>query len=297
MGKDLLSSGDGARGRFTPDFANDRDWAILEHNATMAARLCREAGFQGFWLDTEQYGNYRWRTATGVPEFDPDRPKNLKFPLGRDTPELLRRRGAQWIRAVQSELPAVKIMITFAWSPDANGYEPLKGVNGFLDGVLDGIQAPAQLIHGYENTFYYGQGPGTTHTREGFAGDRNRYAAARESMRQWRAFSANPKKYDAFLKVGMAAWVEDDPCPSPWPTATSTSGFGRSTRTMPTGFRPADASTPSSRRCTTRRSTPVVSQLCPSTRISHPTRWDRVGILILTCSILAGSKTRPMSSR
>lgn len=217
---------DGARGRFTPDFANDRDWAILEHNATMAARLCREAGFQGFWLDTEQYGNYRWRTATGVPEFDPDRPKNLKFPLGKDTPELLRRRGAQWIRAVQSELPAVKIMITFAWSPDANGYEPLKGVNGFLDGVLDGIQAPAQLIHGYENTFYYGQGPGTTHTREGFAGDRNRYAAARESMRQWRAFSANPKKYDAFLKVGMAAWVEDDPW-SLWSGYTSglTSSF------------------------------------------------------------------------
>lgn len=216
---------DGARGRFTPDFADDHDWVILEHNAAMAARLCREAKLQGFWLDTEQYGNYRWRTASGVPEFDTNRPANLKFPLGKDTPEVLRRRGAQWIKAVQAELPAVKIMITFAWSPDADGYGPLKGTTGFLNGVLDAIEAPAQLIHGYENTFYYGQGPGTTHTKDGFPGDRGRFEAARTSMRSWRSLSSNPAKYDAFVKVGMAAWVEDDPWNlwSGWPSGTKDS--------------------------------------------------------------------------
>jgi len=221
---------DGARGRFTPDFASDRDWAILEHNAALAASLCREAKFQGFWLDTEQYGNYRWRTASGVPEFDSTRPTDLKFPLGKDTPELLRRRGAQWIKAVQAEFPAVKIMITFAWSPDANGYGPLKGVHGFLDGILEGIEAPAQLIHGYENTFYYGQGPGTTYAAsdgkaEGYPGDRGRYETARVAMRAWRSFSSNPRKYDAFLKIGMAAWVEDDPWSiwSGWPSGKKSS--------------------------------------------------------------------------
>lgn len=207
---------DGTRGRFTPDLADDHDWAIVEHNAAMAARLCREAKLQGFWLDTEQYGNYRWRTASGVPEFDTNRPANLKFPLGKDTPEVLRRRGAQWIKAVQAELPAVKIIITFAWSPDADGYGPLQGTTGFLNGVLDAIQAPAQLIHGYENTFYYGQGPGTLHAvnagnRDGFPGDRGRFEAARASMRGWRSLSSDPAKYDVFVKVGMAAWIEDDP--------------------------------------------------------------------------------------
>ncbi len=216
---------DGARGRFTPDLADDHDWAIVEHNAAMAARLCREAKLQGFWLDTEQYGNYRWRTASGVPEFDTNRPANLKFPLGKDTPEVLRKRGAQWIKAVQAELPAVKIMITFAWSPDADGYGPLKGTTGFLNGVLDAIQAPAQLIHGYENTFYYGQGPGTKHTKDGFPGDRGRFEAARASMRSWRSLSSNPAKYDAFVKVGMAAWIEDDPWNlwSGWPSGTKDS--------------------------------------------------------------------------
>ena len=221
---------DGARGHFTPDFANDRDWAIIEHNAAMAARLCREAKLQGFWIDTEQYGNYRWRTASGVPEFDTNRPANLKFPFGKDTPDLLRRRGAQWIKAVQAQFPPVKIIVTFAWSPDANEYGPLKGSTAFLDGVLDAIEKPGQLIHGYENTFYYGQGPGTLNAandgrQEGFPGDRSRYKAARVSMREWRAFSGNPKKYDAIVKVGMAAWVEDDPwnLHPGWPGGTKAS--------------------------------------------------------------------------
>ena len=221
---------DGARGRFTPDLSNDRDWAIVEHNAAMAARLCREAHLQGFWLDTEQYGNYRWRTKSGVPEFETHRPANLKFPLGKDSPEVLRRRGAQWIKAVQAQLPAVKIILTFAWSPDAVGYEPLQGSIPFLDGVLDGIESPGQLIHGYENTFYYGQGPGTFNAandgkQEGFAGDRDRYEAARAWIKEWRSLSGNPPKYDRFVKTGMAAWVEDDPWDlyPGWPSGTKSS--------------------------------------------------------------------------
>ena len=211
-----VSMNDGTRGRFIPDFTDDRDWAIVEHNAATAARLCREANLKGFWLDTEQYGNYRWRTESGVPEFDPKRPVNLKFPLGKDTPETLRKRGAQWIRAVQRELPAVTIIITFAWSDDTNGYGPLKGVTPFLNGVLDAIEAPGQLIHGYENTFYFGQGAGTYNVvndgrAEGYPGDRDRYLFAKMQIRNWRNLSSNPKKYDKFVKTGMAAWVEDDP--------------------------------------------------------------------------------------
>ncbi|MCE2806752.1 MAG: hypothetical protein LW700_16345 [Gemmataceae bacterium] len=202
---------DATRGRFMPDFTSDADWAVLEHNARQAARLCRLSGLKGFWLDTEQYGNYRWRTESAVPEFDPKRPTNLKFPLGKDTPEVLRKRGAQWIRAIQEELPGVRILITFAWSPDANEYGPIQGANGFLNGILDGIQKPGQLIHGYENTFYFGQGPGTKHTREGFPGGRDKFLETRAKIRQWRGFSSNPSKYDSFLRTGMAAWIEDDP--------------------------------------------------------------------------------------
>lgn len=216
---------DGSRGTLVPDLTLDSDWAALEHNARLAGRLCREAKLQGFWLDTEQYVQYRWRTTSGTPEFDPDKPKGLHFPMGKDHPEILRKRGTQWIRAVQAELPAVKILITFAWSPDANEYGPLKGTSAFLDGVLEGMEMPGQLIHGYENTFYYGHAPGTTHTQEGFPGGRQKYESARASMHDWRAFSSNPKKYDQFVRVGMAAWVEDDPWNNPegWPSGTKAS--------------------------------------------------------------------------
>jgi hypothetical protein len=213
---------DGARGLKTPELTDDADWAIIEHNAKLAARVCREGRLKGIWLDTEQYGHYRWRTESGTPEFDPDKPQGLHFPLGKDTPELLRRRGAQWIRAVQSEFPEVIIITTFAWSPDSNNYDPLTGVIPFLDGVLAGIKSPARIVHGHENTFYFGHAKGTTHayaTENGFSGDRNRYASARTDIRGWRSLSDDPEKYDRFVQVGMAAWVEDHPwnVPDGWP--------------------------------------------------------------------------------
>lgn len=197
-----ISMTDAADGKATPDFTNDADWAVVENNIRMAARICRHSNIKGFWLDTEQYANYA--------------DSNDKFPLGRDSTTVLRRRGRQWIEAAQSEKPDIQIIITFAWSPDAIEYGPLKGVIPFLDGILDGIKSPALLHHGYENTFYYGQGPGTTHVindgrKDGYPGDRRRFAEARSNIRAWRTLSTIPDKYDRFVRTGMAAWIEDHP--------------------------------------------------------------------------------------
>lgn len=219
---------DGARGLRTPDLLDDTDWALIEQNARLAARLCREGNLKGIWLDTEQYGSYRWRTESGTPEFDPAKPQGLHFPLGKDAPAVLRRRGSEWIKAVQAEFPEVKIITTFAWSPDSNGYGPLTGVIPFLDGVLEGMVSPGRIIHGHENTFYFGQAKGTTHTYatgNGFPGDRNRYELARAEIRGWRSLSSNPGKYDKYVQVGMAAWVEDHPwnVPEGWPLGSKAS--------------------------------------------------------------------------
>jgi sialidase-1 len=179
------------------DISIDADWAAMRSNARLAARLCREAGLKGFLFDTEQYGYY---AGTVHP-----------YPFGQGSPELLRQRGRDWIETVQSEFPEVKVMFTFAWSPDLAAAGFLAGVNHFIDGMLDGIAAPGRLIHGYENTFYYGQRDGSRFTETGFPGGRTRYAEARRSMREWRRFSRDPAKFDAFVDVGMAAWLESDP--------------------------------------------------------------------------------------
>jgi hypothetical protein len=188
---------DGSDHQFEVDFTQDGDWAAVLHNAALLGRVCKEAGLKGFMLDTEQYGQY-----TG---------ERGPYPMGRDTPELLRQRGTQWIKAVQAEYPAITIMISFGWSPDLDQVGFLAGVRPFLNGVLEGIEKPARLIHGYENTFYYGQAAGTRYTVEGFPGDRARYEVARNSLREWRSFSTAPEKYDRFVEVGMAAWLESDP--------------------------------------------------------------------------------------
>jgi sialidase-1 len=179
------------------DLRNDADWAGIRSNVRLAARLCREAGLKGFLLDTEQYGRY---AGTDKP-----------YPFGVGTPELMRRRGRDWIETVQSEFPGVAVMVTFAWSPDLPAAGFLAGVQPFLDGMLDGLVAPGRIIHGYENTFYYGQRGGSRFTETGFAGGRPRYAEARRSMRAWRSFSGAPEKFDALVGVGMAAWLESDP--------------------------------------------------------------------------------------
>lgn len=179
------------------DLASDADWEVIRGTVRLAARVCREAGLKGFLFDTEQYGYY---AGTSRP-----------YPFGVGDAELLRRRGRDWMEVVQSEFPEVRVMFTFAWSPDLPAAGFLAGVNDFIDGMLDGVVAPGRLIHGYENTFYYGQAAGSRFTQTGFAGGRPRYAEAREALRAWRSFSRHPAKFDAFVDVGMAAWMESDP--------------------------------------------------------------------------------------
>jgi formylglycine-generating enzyme len=195
---------------FAVDLTQDGEWAAVQENAALSARICREANLKGFMLDTEQYSTYVGGGA---------------YPMGKDTPALLRRRGSQWIKAVQAEYPAITIIIFFAWSPDLETAEFLAGMRPFLDGVLAGIEEPAKLVHAYENTFYYGQIPGSRYTRDGFPGDRAEYNRAREWIKKWRILSGSPEKYDKFVKVGMAAWVESDP----WELSDSSASGSKNT--------------------------------------------------------------------
>lgn len=181
---------------YSADFTNDAEWAAVEKNAALMARICRETNLKGFMLDTEQYSSFTSGEA---------------FPMGKNTPELVRQRGRQWIKAVQAEFPAITIMIFFSWSSDAEEAGFLAGMRPFLNGVLDEIKEPARLIHGHENTFYFGQGPESRYTKEGVPGGRIQYQRVREFMKKWRVLSSDPKKYDKFVKPGMAAWVESAP--------------------------------------------------------------------------------------
>ena len=182
------------------DITQPEEWAVVKHNAAMAARICRMGKLKGLLFDTEQYGY---------------------SPLKQGTPELRRRLGRAWMEAVQQEFPGIRVIITFAWSNDLDQAAILVGVKDFLNGMLEGLVEPGRLVNAYENTFYYGQGARTRFTKDGFPGDRKRYEETRAAIRGWRSFSTLPAKYDAVVQVGMAAWLESDPwnlVPG-WPSA------------------------------------------------------------------------------
>jgi predicted GH43/DUF377 family glycosyl hydrolase len=190
------------------DLEKDDDWKAIEHNAALAARVCKEAGLKGLFFDTEQYGAFPGTKS--------------HYPFGKAKAEVLRKRGLAWMKAVQKECPDVVVVFTFAWAPDLDRAGFLAGVKEFINGMLEGIEGNARLVHGYENTFYYGQTAGSRFTKDGFRGDRARYDEAVASMRKWGSLSSDPKKFEKHVRVGMAAWLESDPWNlwSGWPSGT-----------------------------------------------------------------------------
>lgn len=190
------------------DLDSADDWKVIEHNAALAARICKESGVKGLLFDTEQYGAYPGTT--------------FAYPFGKSKPDVVRKRGQAWIRAVQKECPDIVVLFTFGWAPDLEAAKFLAGVKEFINGVLDGIEGNARLVHGYENTFYYGQVAGSRFTNHGFRGDRARYDEAVASMREWSSYCSDLKKFKSHVRIGMAAWLESDPWNlwSGWPSGT-----------------------------------------------------------------------------
>ena len=185
---------------YAADPTSAADWTVVANNAALSARVCREAGLQGFMMDTEMYTTY----ASGA-----------VYPFGLGTAATWRARGEEWIKAVQQEFPEIKIQFFFSWGPEteSTGWDGYSNLKYFMNGILAGIEAPGRIIHAYENTFWYGQDrvmpDGTTFH---YAGDRVPFQQTRSEIRNtWRTFSDDPAKYDAFVDVGMAAGVDSDP--------------------------------------------------------------------------------------
>ncbi|MFY7952527.1 MAG: hypothetical protein ACOVT5_08465, partial [Armatimonadaceae bacterium] len=177
----------------------EANWGVACANAAVVAKLARDSRLVGLVVDTEQYTNYR---------------SGEHYPFGKFNKETWRQRGRQWIEAVQTAFPNVSLLFFFSWGPEHEpggwpGYENLKP---FMDGILDAIRAPARIVHGWESTFWYG-GRRTMPGGEfhHYPGDRKTFRDTAAMIRGWRTLSANPAKYDRFVSINMAAWVESDP--------------------------------------------------------------------------------------
>jgi hypothetical protein len=142
---------------------DDGAWENICNNFALIARFCKKAGFVGFIMDTEDY-SYIGTGYGSVMRF------NAKVSGGHSYAETYaeaRKRGKQWIEAIQKEFPNIKIMPYF-WFSAFNrmlraGLDPYKAgetqfygmLLPFINGVYDGIKGNAVIIDGWESAYRY----------------------------------------------------------------------------------------------------------------------------------------------
>ncbi|NOZ21075.1 MAG: hypothetical protein GXP25_08290 [Planctomycetes bacterium] len=142
------------------DWFNDAHWEAIENNVRLVARGARLARCVGVCFDAEPYGGNPWSYTQAAHK------KTKSF---AEYEAIARRRGAQYIRAVESELPGAKIMTFFQLSyfdqllvpmdPKVRA-EKLSSLHyallpAFLNGMLDAASPDVRIIDGNEGAYYY----------------------------------------------------------------------------------------------------------------------------------------------
>src|SRR5687768_2734230 len=92
-----------APGEFS--FFDEEAWAVALNNSKLAAWIAKEVGAKGLMFDNEAYG---------VPTFGYPHQNSLKPASFEEHQQLARRRGVEFIKAINSEYSDITILMTFA---------------------------------------------------------------------------------------------------------------------------------------------------------------------------------------
>lgn len=190
------------------DWFDDAWWANIAENARLQAALAKEGGCEGLLLDPEMYGCAFW----GWPELSKDplyRGKTYKQVRAK-----VRQRGREFVRAVNSEYPAVRILSIHAWDT-AMRYEdprPTKDhlnvgwyglLPAFLDGMLEGSDDRTVIIDGSEATYWVDALPDFVER-------------ARAVRTEGIKLSDVPALFRKKVRVGFAIYLDRDWRGQPW---------------------------------------------------------------------------------
>ncbi|MCE9556330.1 MAG: hypothetical protein K8T91_23520 [Planctomycetes bacterium] len=177
------------------DWFDDRAWAVVQQNFTLAAQIARQGGCRGFMFDVEQYEGrlfeYRKQAHQATKLFSEYQAK-------------VRQRGREWMRAVGGEFPEITVLLTFGYSitqPRDGAKDrsevPYGLLADFLDGMLEVSPATAKIVDAWEGAYPYKR-------EEQF---REAYDTIKKKTAAW---SAVPDKYRAQVQAGFGIWMDYD---------------------------------------------------------------------------------------
>ena len=142
------------------DWFNDDHWALILEKTKQMAHAARLARCKGVCFDQEPYGTNPWCYLTAQHK---DTKSFTEYEV------IVRKRGAQFMRALESEMPGLTVLTFFQLSyyiPLLNPMSPEERVKGmqeegyaflgaFLNGMLDAASEKVEIIDGNEGSYYY----------------------------------------------------------------------------------------------------------------------------------------------
>jgi hypothetical protein len=145
----------------TMDWFSDSDWKTIIEHTKFCSKAAKTAGTVGFMFDPEPYGNNPWHY---------DEQKHAKTKTFAEYAAIARKRGAQFMKALGSDMPKAKILMFYQFSmpyvyasrnpdPVKRALDVNKSPYGlmapFLDGMLEAAGPGIQFVDGNEFSYYY----------------------------------------------------------------------------------------------------------------------------------------------
>lgn len=148
---------------FEPDFFDDEYWDIVCKNVSTLAKIAKQGGCKGILFDTEIYPSCEMWDYGDLKKVYKDRPQDFESYRRQ-----LRKRGRQFIKAINSEFPGIDMCLLFGTSmvhkrlpkQDASGKIDFSGARyalivPFIDGMIEAADAETEIIDMYELSYYY----------------------------------------------------------------------------------------------------------------------------------------------
>lgn len=174
------------------DWFDDAGFAVINHNARVAARVAREGRCKGFMFDVEMYHKSLF---TYQAQAHKDTKSFAEYEV------IVRQRGREFMQAVNAEYPDITMMLTYGYSITGVGTDRSKAVYGllkaFLDGMFEVAASKTTIVDGWEGAYAY------RHHKQ--------YVAAADMMRRKMAAEcAVPDKYRRHLRVAFGVWMDQN---------------------------------------------------------------------------------------